>query len=72
MRERERERERERDNIFVWEKNMNGRKWQIYSKRMRIRIAKIKEDKGAKLYAKLKSSKRNMYRQYLIITLKLK
>ena len=40
--------------------------------RMRIRIAKIKEDKGAKLYAKLKSSKRNMYRQYLIITLKLK
>ena len=33
---------------------------------------KIKKDKWAKLYVKLKPSKRNMYRQQLIITLKLK
>ena len=39
---------------------------------MRIRRDKIKEDKGAKLYVKLKPPKMNMYRQYLVITLKLK
>ena len=40
---------------------------------MRIRKVQIKEDKGTKLYVKLKpSSKRNMYRQYLVITSKLK
>ena len=39
---------------------------------MRIRRDEIKEDKWAKLYVKLKSSKRNMNRQYLVITLKLK
>jgi len=39
---------------------------------MRIRKAKIKEDKYAKLYVKLKPSKRNMNRQYFVITLKLK
>ena len=39
---------------------------------MRIRREKIKEDKWAKLYVKLKSFKRNMNRQYLVITLKLK
>ena len=39
---------------------------------MKIRWDKIKEDKGTKLYVKLKPSKRNMYRQYLVITLKLK
>ena len=39
---------------------------------MRIKKSQNKEDKGAKLYVKLKSSKRNMNRQYLVITLKLK
>ena len=39
---------------------------------MRIRRDKIKEDKWAKLNVKLKPSKRNVYRQYLVITLKLK
>ena len=39
---------------------------------MRIRKIKIKEDKWTKLYVKLKPSKRNMYRQYLVITSKLK
>ena len=46
--ERERERERERELFFCvqklyieWE-----RKWQIYNKIMRIKRAKIKEDKG--------------------------
>ena len=39
---------------------------------MRIRRVKIKEDKEAKLYIKLKPSNTNMYRQYLVITLKLK
>ena len=34
---------------------------------MRIRRGKIKEDKGTKLYVKLKPSMRNMYRQYLVI-----
>ena len=46
-------RERERDNIFffffVQEKYaQNGREWQIYSKRMRKRRAKIKADKREK------------------------
>ena len=50
MREREREREREGERIFfVWESYaQNGREWQIYSKRMKIRRAKIKEDEKAK------------------------
>ena len=39
---------------------------------MRRRKVKIKEDKWKKLYVKLKPSKRNMYRQYLVITSKLK
>ena len=39
---------------------------------MRIRNVKIKEDKWTKLYVKLKPSKRNMYRKYLIITSKQK
>ena len=39
---------------------------------MKIRRDKIKEYKEAKLYVKLKLFKRNMYRQYLVITLKLK
>ena len=37
---------------------------------MRRRKVKIKEDKWKKLYVKLKPSKRNMYRQYLVITSK--
>ena len=41
------------------------REWQIYSKRMRIRRDKIKEDKGEKLYVLLKLSKMNMCRQYI-------
>ena len=44
----------------------------VYSKMMRIIRDKIKEDKGAKLYVKLKPFKRIMYRQYLVTTLKLK
>ena len=58
------------------------REWQIYSKRMRIRRDKIKEDKGEKLYVLLKLPKMNMCRQYfyfdfsliyyLVITSKLK
>ena len=48
------------------------RERKIYSKKMRIRKVQIKEDKGTKLYVKLKPSKRNMYRQYLVITSKLK
>ena len=39
---------------------------------MRKRKVKTKEDKGTKLYVKLKPFKRNMYRQYLVITSKLK
>ena len=39
---------------------------------MKIRRDNIKEDKQAKLYVKLKPFKRNMYRQYLVITYKLK
>ena len=39
---------------------------------MKIRKIQIKEDKGTKLYVKLKPFKRNMYRQYLVITSKLK
>ena len=39
---------------------------------MKIRRDKIKEDKWAKLYVKLKPFKRNIYKQYLVITLKLK
>ena len=39
---------------------------------MRIRKVKTKEDKWTKLYVKLKPFKRNMYRQYLVITSKLK
>ena len=39
---------------------------------MRIRKVKTKEDKMTKLYVKLKPFKRNMYRQYLVITSKLK
>ena len=46
LRERERERERERGNYFVWENCLEWkRKCQIYSKLMRIRRVKIKEDK---------------------------
>ena len=43
-------RERERENLFfVWEKYaQNGREWEIYSKMIRIRKAKIKKDKWAK------------------------
>ena len=45
----EREREREREPFFVQEKYaQNGREWQINNKRMKIRIAKIKEDKMKK------------------------
>ena len=41
-------RERER-KFFVWESYaQNGREWQVYSKRMKIRRAKINEDKKAK------------------------
>ena len=39
---------------------------------MSIRRDKIKEDKWTKLNVKLKPFKRNIYRQYLVITLKLK
>ena len=39
---------------------------------MKIRRDKIKEDKWTKLYVKLKPFKRNIYKQYLVITLKLK
>ena len=43
----ERERERERNNLFLYGKNMYRMgEWQIYSKMMRIRRAKIKEDEG--------------------------
>ena len=46
--EREREREKER-TFFVLEKYaQNGRDWQIYNMRMRIKRAKIKEDKREK------------------------
>ena len=46
--ERERERERKKP-FFVLEKYIqNGREWQIYTKMMRIRRAKIKEDEEAK------------------------
>ena len=67
------ERERERENLFCVRKKICI-KWekQIYSKIMSIRRDKIKEDKWTKLNVKLKPSKRNMYRQYLVITLKLK
>ena len=39
---------------------------------MKMRRDKIKENKWEKLNVKLKLSKRNVYRQYLVITLKLK
>ena len=47
LRERERERERERSSIFMWENYAKNekRKCQIYSKMLRIRRVKIKEDK---------------------------
>ena len=60
----------------------NKREWQIYNKRLGIQWIKIKENKWAKYYLKLKLPKRNIYRQnfcfdfpliyYLVITSKLK
>ena len=77
MRERERE-------PFVWEnkmcikwKRVTNLQYEDKNKKKQKKEKKKKEeeeeeDKGAKLYVKLKPSKRNMYRQYLVITLKLK
>ena len=44
-----RERERERETFFVWKiYAKTEREWQIYSKRLGIKIVKIKEEKWAK------------------------
>ena len=50
MEKKKNERDREKEiTFFVWEKyTQNGIEWQIYSKMMGIRRAKIKEDEEAK------------------------
>ena len=50
MKKKKFERERERERTFFMQEKyaQNGRDWKIYNKRMRIKRAKIKEDKRAK------------------------